>query len=76
MSGSDFVVLRSGLIVAAPAVRLALDLESRGLTLGLDGESLTVGPKHRISDEDRQAIRTWRWHLRAIVAESHRESIQ
>lgn len=49
-------------------VRLALDLESRGLDLQLDGDNLAVGPKSLITDEDRQLIRRYKFHLMHLVA--------
>ncbi|MGE3513229.1 MAG: hypothetical protein AB7N65_30585 [Vicinamibacterales bacterium] len=68
MSGSSFVTLRGGLTLPVTPVRLALDLEARGLHLGVDGEALTVGPKELLTDVDRGAIRQWREHLKAIAA--------
>ena len=68
MSGSDFVVLRGGLTLPVDAVRLALDLERRGLRLAADGDSLSVGPRELITDADRNLIRRWKAHLLAIVS--------
>jgi hypothetical protein len=68
MSGCDYVVLRGGLALPVAAVRLALDLEERGLHMGIDGDMLTVGPKELLTDHDRALIRRWKPHLLAIVA--------
>jgi hypothetical protein len=76
MNASDFVILRSGLTLPLAAVRLALDLENRGLELTVEGESLAVGPRDRITDHDRTEIRRWRDHLIAIVSEAQRSAIQ
>lgn len=69
MSRSDLVVLRGGLTLPLPAVRLALGLEARGLHLRIeDGDVLVVGPRDRLTDEDRTLIRRWKLHLLTIVA--------
>lgn len=68
MSASDLVIFRSGLTVPRPAVELALDLEARGCQMTLDGDGLLVGPRERLTDDDRDQIRRWRYHLRAILA--------
>lgn len=70
MNGSDFVTLRGGLTLPLAAVRLAFDLEERGLHLRVDDEGtvLSVGPGDRLTDDDRLLIRRWKAHLVAIVA--------
>lgn len=69
MKNSEFVTLRGGLTLPLAAVRLAWDLETRGLHLSLDkGDVLIVGPRERLTDEDRTLIRQWKSHLRAIVS--------
>src|SRR5262245_28394160 len=67
MSASDFVVLRGGLTLPVDAVRLALDLERRGLHLGVDGDFLSIGPRNLLTDADRDRIRRWKRQLLAIV---------
>ena len=56
------------------AVRFALDWEARGGELLTDGHGILLGPKALITDDDRQAVRRWRQHLRAIA--SYSESVQ
>jgi hypothetical protein len=68
MSVSDFVTLRGGLTLPLAAVRLAFDLEDRGLHLRIDGDVLSVGPGDRLTDADRALIRRWKPHLLTIVA--------
>ena len=65
---SDFVMLKGNVIVPVEAVRIALDLEQRGLQLRLDGDGLSIGPPDRITAEDQASIRRWRFHLCAILA--------
>jgi len=68
VSASNFVTLRGGLTLPVAAIRLALDLEDRGLTLTIDdGDVLVVGPRNRLTDDDRALIRRWKRHLLAIV---------
>lgn len=71
MSGSDFVTLRSGLVLPVAALQIAWNLEARGLHLrrAEDG-ALVVGPRERLTEADRAAIRQWRAHLLAIAAEA------
>ena len=38
-------------------------------TQPLDGDRLMVGPRDRLTDEDREQIRRWKRHLLAIVAD-------
>ena len=76
MSASEQFVVLPGLTLPLAAVRLALDLENRGMHLILDGDGILVGPRDRLTDEDRDAIRRWRLHLRAIVAYAERETLQ
>lgn len=65
----EFVTLKGGLIVAVPALRLALDLEDRGCQLAVDDPTgeVVVTPAARLTDEDRAAVHRWRFHLAAIV---------
>jgi hypothetical protein len=68
MSRSDFVTLRGGLTLPLGAVQLALDLEQRGLHLRReDGDVLFVGPRERLTDDDRAGLRRWKRHLLAIL---------
>lgn len=68
MSRSDFVVLRGGLSLPLAAVRLALDLEARGLHMRReDGDVLIVGPRELLTAEDRAGLRQWKPQLLAIV---------
>jgi hypothetical protein len=77
MSASDFVTLDNGCIVPIAALRLALDLESRGCQLLLDdGDGILIGPRDRVTDADRDGIRRWRNHLRAILVYCERETVQ
>jgi hypothetical protein len=68
MSASDYVVLRGGLTLPLAALRVAWNLEARGLRLGVDGDMLTVGPRTLVTDADREALRRWKPHLLALVA--------
>jgi hypothetical protein len=68
MSACDFVVLRGGLTLPVAAIRLALDLEAKGLHLGVDGDMLLVGPRELLTDADRDLIRRWKPHLLALLA--------
>lgn len=66
-SATEFVVL-PGLTLPLAAVRLALDLEQRGVHLIREADDvLVVGPSERLTDEDRTLIRRWKPHLLAIV---------
>ncbi len=64
----DFVVLVGGLTIPREAVHVAIDLELRGMTLQATGQTLTVSPRARLTDEDRAAIRRWKLHLLALLA--------
>lgn len=57
MTDSKRVVLRHGLSIPVRAVEVALDLERRGCHLEVDGQDILVGPRDRVTDEDRDTIR-------------------
>lgn len=67
-SASNFVTLKGGLVLPLAAIKLALDLEARGLHLACDGEDLLVGPSVKLTDDDREQIKRWKLHLKAILA--------
>lgn len=67
VGASDFVALRGGLTLPLAAIRLAWDLEDRGLYLRRDGDVLSVGPGDRLTDDHRVLIRRWKPHLLALV---------
>jgi hypothetical protein len=75
MSSPDrsLIVLREGVIAPIEALELLWSLESRGLQVTLEGDVLAVGPRNRITDTDRGAIRYYRYHLQAVVACCERE---
>jgi len=67
-SSQEFITLKGGLTVPASALRLAWDLEERGLHLHTDDDGcLRVGPSSRLTDEDRRAITTEKPHLLDLV---------
>lgn len=68
MSSSSFVTLPDGLTLPLTPLRLAWDLESRGLHLSHAGDILNVGPSDRLTETDRLLIRQWKSDLLAIVA--------
>jgi hypothetical protein len=65
---ADFVTLKNGPTLPVASVLLALDLESRGVRLKADGDTLVVSPRERITAEDRALIRRWKPHLLALLA--------
>jgi hypothetical protein len=66
---TEFLTLKGGLIVPAEALRLALDLEARGIALATDVDHQLVIDldNPRLSDTERISIRRWRLHLGAIA---------
>lgn len=64
------ISLRGGLVVPAPALLLALDLERRGFRLSLDAadQVVVIEPTEALTDLDRAGIARWRHHLGVIVA--------
>lgn len=61
------MMLRSGLIIADAAIALALRLEHAGHVLTVTNGELRVTQPPALTDEDRAAIRRYRFHLLAIV---------
>lgn len=74
---SAFVTLRTGISLPTAAIKLALDLESRGLTLVLDGDEVVIlGPLERVTPEDRNRFRRWKPHLQQLVRYIETEAIE
>src|ERR1700682_5692862 len=64
----EFVTLKGGVTIPVPALRLALDLEARGIPLATDADHRFVVPKgKRLTVEGLVNIQRWRAHLGAIV---------
>ena len=64
----EFVTLKGGLTIPVPALRLALDLEARGIPLATDADHQFVVPKdERLTNDDLVNMQRWRAHLGAIV---------
>jgi hypothetical protein len=64
----EFVTLKGGLTIPVPALRLALDLEARGIPLATDADHRFVVPKdERLTADDLVNIERWRAHLGAMV---------
>jgi hypothetical protein len=64
----EFVTLKGGLTIPVPALRLALDLEARGIPLATDADHQFVVPKdERLTADDIVNMQRWRAHVGAIV---------
>jgi hypothetical protein len=72
-SKAPLVVLSNGLSVPVDALRLLWQLEDRGLCIRVDGDGLAIGPRERLTDEDRALIRRWRDDLLAVVVHCERQ---
>ena len=72
MTGS-LIVLREGVVAPIEALELLWSLESRGMTVRLEGEQLAVGPSASITDANRANIRRLSGHLQTVVACCERE---
>jgi hypothetical protein len=69
MSATETVLLRGGLSVPLPALRLLWDLEQRGFHVrqAEDG-ALLVSPRSKLTPGDDQAIRIYKDGIKALVA--------
>jgi hypothetical protein len=64
----QLVTLKGGVTIPVPALRLALDLEARGISLATDADHRFVVPKdERLTADDLVSLQRWRAHLGAIV---------
>jgi TubC N-terminal docking domain len=64
----EYVTLKGGLTIPVPALRLALDLEARGIPLATDADHRFIVPKdERLTADDLVNMQRWRAHLGAIV---------
>jgi hypothetical protein len=65
----QFVTLNGGATVPAPALRLALALESRGVRLSLESGQLAIDAlSDEISEADRIDFHRWKSHLASLIA--------
>lgn len=78
MNDSDLISFRGGLTVPVAAYSYLVDLQQRGVVLhpAEDGASIDVHPKELLTDDDRQKIKAWRWHIRALLLYEAPERIQ
>ena len=63
----ELVMLKGGLVVPVPPLRLLWQLEERGLTVSRDGDYLLVQPHQQLTLEDCAQIRRWKPQLLALV---------
>lgn len=75
LPGTETVMLRGGLVVALPVLRLLWSLEERGFRIrrGHDG-ALLISPRSRLSAEDDQALREHRDELLDVIGSCEHES--
>jgi hypothetical protein len=60
-ASNEIAVLKGGVSVLLPALKLALDLETRGFTFRVrDDGRLEVQPCQRLTNADARAIRAYR----------------
>lgn len=68
-SPNSLVSLKGGLAVPLAALQLSWSLEGRGLTVQLNGRGgLLVGPRRKLTDDDREQIAEHKDVLKALVA--------
>ena len=68
-ASSQHVLLRGGVSVPVEALTLLWDFEARGMVLQvLDGGSIVVGPKAKLTKQDREAIRAGKEGLLTVLA--------
>jgi len=67
-TSSEYVTLASGLTVPLAAITLAIDLETRGFVLTVQGDDLFVRPGAKLTPTDRALIAKWKLHLLALLA--------
>jgi hypothetical protein len=65
---TEFIPLKGGLVVPAPALLLALDLERRGFRMSLDrDQQFQIEPIETLTEVDLSGFHRWRLHLGAII---------
>lgn len=67
MNACDFITI-GPLTIPREALHAVLDAERRGVQLEADGDSIVVNPPGILTDEERNALRRWRWHVLALLA--------
>lgn len=65
-SVSDFVTV-GRLTVPREALYAVLDAELKGVQLQAEGSSIVVHPVGILSDEEKNNLKRWRWHVLAIL---------
>lgn len=64
----EMVTLRGGVTVPVAAIELAIELESRGVTMRVEGDTLIVRPRSGLSEADVARVRAYRAELKRIAA--------
>ena len=68
-SPNSLVSLKGGLAVSRAGLQLLWALEDRGMTVTLNGRGgLLVGPRRKLTDDDREQIAEHKDTLKALVA--------
>ena len=67
VADEETVMLRGGLIVQVPALRVLWELESRGCEIGVDGDVIVVRPGSKLRPEERAVIQQHRGDLIAAI---------
>lgn len=65
---SEIVTLRGGVAVPVAALRLALDLEGRGITLRVEEDALIIRPRQLLTEADIALLKQHRNDLKRIAA--------
>jgi hypothetical protein len=67
-SKERYVQLKNGPVLPVQPVLLMFELQDRGFSLTREpGDVLRVQPWERLTRQDVQAIKRWKWHLLAIA---------
>lgn len=75
LDGCRRVLLRGGLSVPAPAYVLLIDFEARGIHVHRDGDVLSVGPSHLLTDDDRAILRAYKPDLLRLLEYSQQPGL-
>ena len=62
-ASEEIVLLRGGLCVPLSALRLAIDLECRGVSMRIDGDDLVLSPAAEITPAEAHLLQK---HLAAV----------
>jgi hypothetical protein len=71
-----YVLLPSGLALPVEPILIVGELENRGFKLTGEGDDILITPFSKLTNDDKQRLKTWKRHILALLSYESREAVQ